>query len=223
MAGNGMNIIDAINEIVETVGEFPMADNADSNAPSGSGTSIYHRARKFLDRESKRVQSQGWPENTANGQARVADSSGHVDMTTGTGSNGTYLSIRGAGPDAHRDLSLRVDTTDSNKLKVYDNNKGTFAVTTNAGTIFIDEVEAIGASTASWGFSNLSPQLQDVVVDAAKVRFQRRIQGNLDMDTALQHERMASDHVAPRNQPLTENRLNITPITSQKSRPQKEG
>lgn len=211
MAGNGMNIVDAINEIIETVGEFPMASSGAT--PDGTGTSIYHRARQFLDRDSKRVQSQGWPENTANGKAYTANGSGHVTLGT------TILSIRGSGPDAHRDLSMR---DDGGTLKLYDNNKGTFVVATaTTGVVFVDQVEALGNADSGFGFANLSPQLQDVIVDSAKVRFQRRIQGNLDMDTALQQEKMASDHGAQRNKPLTENRFNVQPLTKQPS-PQKE-
>jgi len=219
MAGNGMSIIEAINEIVETVGEFPMSTSG--SVPDGTGTSIYHRARQFLDRESKRVQSQGWPENTTNGKAYTADGSGHVSLAN------TVLSIRGSGPDSHRDLSMRVDTSPNpDVLKLYDNNKGTFVVATaTTGVVFVDQVEALAAvaSDSSWGFEVASPMLQDVIVDSAKVKFQRRIQGNLDMDTALQQERMASDHNSPRNQPLTENRFNVQPLTAKQPRQQKDG
>ena len=205
MAGNGMSIIEAINEIVETVGEFPMATGG--TAPTGTGTSIYHRARHFLDRESKRVQAQGWPENTTNGHAYTADGSGKVGL------DATLLQIKGSGPDGHRDLSMRDDSGD---LRLYDNNKGTFVVATaTTGVVFVDKVDALAvlSTTSAWGFELASPMLQDVIVDGAKVRFQRRIQGNLDMDTALRQEHMSSDHQAPRNEPLTENRFNIQPQT----------
>ena len=215
MAGNGMSIIEAINEIVETVGEFPMATGG--TAPNGSGTSIYHRARQFLDRESKRVQAQGWPENTTNGKAYTADSDGKVGPLAAT-----VLQIKGSGPDGHRDLSMR---DDSGTLRLYDNNKGTFSVAGDGETVFVDQVDAIAArtDTSAWGFELASPMLQDVIVDSAKVKFQRRIQGNLDMDTALQQERMASDHSSPRNNPLTENRFNVQPLTAKQPRQQKDG
>ena len=186
--------------------------------PTGTGTSIYHRARHFLNRESKRVQAQGWPENTTNGKAYTADSSGHVEL------GATVLQIKGSGPDAHRDLSMRDDSGD---LKLYDNNKGTFVVATaSTGVVFVDQVDALGslvAASSAWGFELASPMLQDVIVDGAKVRFQRRIQGNLDMDTALRQEHMSSDHQAPRNEPLTENRYNIQPQTVSQQQSQQQG
>ena len=105
-----MTVLDAVNEIVETVGEFPMT----GTAPTGSGTSIYDRAKQFLDRENKRIQSLGWPENTIMCKGIVSDatdgtikSEDDVSPTPNKQLGTNVLRVRAAGSDAHRTLVLR--------------------------------------------------------------------------------------------------------------------
>ena len=217
MAGNGLSLIEGINELVETVGEFPTSSN-----PPESDTSIYGRARDILVRESKRVMSLGWPENTLPAQSTTAvvSSGDAANFYMVLGSD--VLQIRGAGSSSHRDLVMRIDSKDGNDAtadtpKVFDANKGTFNFG-SAESVFIDKVVDIS-------FENVSPPVQDVILGRARMVFQRRIQGNMEADATLLQEYQEADINAPRNQPQITQRFNTRPVTAS-ARPggqQKEG
>tara|TARA_Y100000114_G_scaffold1489_3_gene1239 strand:+ start:860 stop:1504 length:645 start_codon:yes stop_codon:yes gene_type:complete len=204
MAGSGYTFVEAINEVVEVIGEFPMTGNTKPSAQSDT-TSNYRRAEDFIDRFNKRIQSQGWPENTTVAKKFTTASNGgnfQIDLT----SAGTVLRVKSAGSSAHRDLVLRVDTGDSNKLKVFDANRDSFTFSTAAAEdIFLDVVTELA-------FENLTPHLQDVIISQAKIAFQRRLQGNMNMDGALNSEYVQAEAQAPRNAPDIEQPFNTRPM-----------
>ena len=223
-ASIGMTIIQGINEMVETVNEFPMSEAG--SLPDGTGTSIYHRARKFLDRETKRVLAQGWPENTMTNQRRTLGGSGDYSTAAPTQTN-PELVVRGAGPDSHRNLVIRYDSGESLN-KVYDMDQQSFDLRLGGGgtsrtDVFLDIIHGLDTEANGWGFANLTPELQNVIVDAAKMKFQLRIQGNLDMNTVLQQEALLSDAEAARNRPATAQSYNIAPMAARMRPPKQEG
>ena len=204
-----MTVLDAVNEIVETVGEFPMT----GTAPTGSGTSIYDRAKQFLDRENKRIQSLGWPENTIMCKGIVSDatdgtikSEDDVSPTPNKQLGTNVLRVRAAGSDAHRTLVLR----DSDGVgppagpQLWDANKdtGNFG---NDVTVFLDIVYLLD-------FADLPVLLQDVIVAKAKMEFQRRIQGNPQHDQALYQEYIQAEVALDRNRPDTVQPFNVQPM-----------
>tara|TARA_B100001059_G_scaffold183800_1_gene185255 strand:+ start:5180 stop:5839 length:660 start_codon:yes stop_codon:yes gene_type:complete len=215
-----MTIVDAINEIVETVGEFPMAG---ATPPSGGGTSIYDRARNFLDRESKYVQSWGWPENTVVSKQYIADQSGDKTVID---THATFLTLRASGSSAHRNLVAR---DDGGTLRVYDGNAGTFAFVANE-KLYVDEVTALKvvanggiASDSAWGFELATVPLQQAIVDQAKIKFQRRYQGSESAEVGLIQEAALSDIRVQRNQPDTTQPMNIQPMVPQSQQARREG
>ena len=209
---SGYTFVQAINEIVETVGEFPMSGTAKPSA-AGDTTSNYARAEQFIDRYSKRVQAQGWPENTT-----FAKQFTSAQVTGHTGTNGfkigiadTILRVKSAGPDEHRTLVIRYDAdadnagTDVPAQRLYDANNQTFIFGTSATNVHLDIVEELA-------FENLTVHLQDVIIGQAKVAFQRRLQGNLNMDTVLSSEYIQAEAQAPRNEPEIEQPFNTRPM-----------
>ena len=200
MAGNGTTLVEAINEVVETIGEFPMS----GTAPASTGTSIYSRARQFIERETTKLLTEGWPENTE--EARK------FDLSTGTAGELSLgavtpkiLRVRGAGPDKHRDLVLR---TDGGALKVYDADQKSFVLTIRDGAsnrtdVYLDVTVAID-------FENLSPGLKSLITARARLFFQRRLQGNPSLDTMLQQEYTLAARVLDYNDPITEQSFNVS-------------
>ena len=210
MAISGMTITQAVNDLVETIGEFPMAE---ASTPSPTGTSIYSRARIFVRRETKRVLTQGWPENTILAKRYSLDLHGKVALANPTEDNPS-LFVQSAGPDKHRTLVMRYD---GEHMRIFDADWQEFDLRNGGGPsrtdVFVDEVIAFNTEAYDFGFDRCSPQLQDVIVGRARALFQRRIQGNLEMDTALQQEYHQADIGTRRNQPVIEQNLNVTPNT----------
>ena len=187
MAGPGFTFVEAINEVVETIGEFPMSGITKPSALNPSDTtSIYARAEEFIDRYNKRVQSQGFPENTVFGKAYTPDGSdnNNVDLLP------TVLRLQSSGPSEHRTLTIRVDNADQATPKIFDARLNSFNLGTE--TVFVDQVELLA-------FGNLTPHLQDIIIGLSKVAFQRRMQGNLNMDTALMQEYAQAEAQIERN------------------------
>ena len=202
MATNtGMTTVDAINELAEPVNEFPMSG---STKPSGSGdtTSIYARAETFIDRENRRVQALGWPENTTLSRAVTSESGVKTVLVE------SYLSVRAAGPDQHRSLVMRKINDGSpaqDYTKLYDADTQSYDITaTIGGVVYLDTVELLD-------FEFLPNHLQDVIVARAKMTFQRRIQGNADADQQLMQEYAQAEQLAFRNKPDLDQNFNIRP------------
>ena len=195
MAIQSMTLLEAGNEIVETVGEFPMT----GPVADGSGTSIYDRARQVLDREDRRIQSQGWPENTVMGKAITASGAGVIGGSEGITNN--TLRVRASGNSAHRTLVIR----ESGGTQVlYDANADTPTFQNNE-VVYLDIVTKLD-------FADLPPLLQDVVVAKAKMEFQRRIQGNPQHDQALYQEYIQAEVALDRNRPDTVQPFNVQPM-----------
>lgn len=179
----GLNYHEAINFVLESVGEYPVSDPG-----SGSYSGIALRAVTFLGREIERTQSQGWPDNTL---VSYKATSGAVPSNT--------LSLRASGPDAHRTLTLR--TASGGGQEIHDMNTNT----TVSADVYIDAVVLI-----DW--EDMSPKLRDVVVAAASVAMQRRILGNRSGDNFLMQEYATAEVRADRNNPRAELQLpNIQP------------
>jgi hypothetical protein len=181
-----MTFIDAINEVVETVMEFPMSSlkARPSLQNPVDTTSIYARAEQFITRENLRVQSTGWPENT-DLVRRFVPVSSRVDVPQ------HIIRIRGAGPDAHRMLVIRAESVSPtvNERRVYDANRQTFVI---SEPIYLDAVNLLD-------FELLPRTLQDVIVSAAKLRFEARMQGSQMANQQLTMEYMQSEFIADRN------------------------
>jgi len=204
----GMTDTDAVNEIVETVGEFPTT----ASTFSATGTSIYDRASQFLRRETKKVLSQGWPENTVTSKRYVlAGGANSSKAELGSGTDELMeLAIRGAGPDAHKTLVIRHD---GGTNFIYDMDNQTFDHTANSRTdVFVDVVHALDTEANYWGFENCSPTLQDVIVAKCRLEFQRRIQGNPEHDQQLMQEYAQAEQIALRNIPVTQQSFNVQPM-----------
>ena len=126
-------------------------------------------------------------ENTVFGKAYTPNGSdnNNVDLAT------TVLRIQSSGPSEHRTLVLRVDTSDSSTPKIFDARLNSFDLGSTS-TVFVDQVDLLA-------FEDLTPHLQDVIIGMAKVAFQRRMQGNLNMDTALMQEYAQAEAQIERN------------------------
>ena len=189
---SGMTIKDAVNEMVETIGEYPLG--ASAATPDGTGTSIYDRARQFLDREDKRMQSMGWPENTVMSKEFTA-SGGDIGIPN------TILRVRAAGSSAHRNMIIR---DDSGTQKLYDGNADTFAFGSTE-KVYLDVVSKLD-------FIDLPPLMQDVVVAKSKMEFQRRIQGSPQVDAALMQDYAVSQAALDRHPMVAEQPFNTQPL-----------
>lgn len=193
MAGNGFSFVDAINELVETIGEFPMTGSAKPSV-AGDTTSTYYRAEQFIDRYTRRVLARGWPENTVYSKSYTPVGAGFEVALAGS-----VLGITPAGATQSRPIVMRVDTTPNpDVVKLFDTRLNSFNLG-SSDAVVVDQVELLP-------FEDLPTQLQDVIIDEAKTAFQRRLQGNLNMDTVLQSEQAKSEMLAPRND-RTEGRL----------------
>lgn len=200
MAGPGYTFIDGINELVETVGEFPMSGVTKPSA-GGDTASIYYLAEKHIDRHNKRVQARGWPENTVYSKSYTPATVNAVDNVVVLAE--TVLKIQAAGTSEGRPLVLRVDTTDSDTPKVFDAILNSF----NLGStddVFLDQVELLA-------FEDLTPELQEVILTQAKASFQRMFQGNMNLDAVLSVDEMKADMLATRNTFETRRAFNSTP------------
>lgn len=199
---SGMTFVDAINELVETIGEFPMSGTTKPSAQSTPDTtSIYFQAERFMNRESQRYQSQGWPENTT--LAKLFTSSASKIAIADS-----VLRVRGAGPDHYRNLVIR---DDAGTQRLYDADRESFkfySINENGHTteasIFLDVVDELD-------FEKLTPLLQDVIVAAAKMKFQRRFQTNASIDQQLVQEYMMAEQMLDRNKPLFPQTFNFQP------------
>ncbi len=107
-------VLDAINEVLESIGEMPVT----AIPSSSSGSAIQNRALKFLERVNIDLQTTGFPENTKFAQTLTLAGDGTVGaLTTQT------LSINATGKDGHRTLVLRKSDDDTG-VEVYDADAG---------------------------------------------------------------------------------------------------
>lgn len=203
MATNPYTIGDAINQIVESINEFPRST---AGRPSTEAvpdlTSIYYRAECFLDRSKSQVLAQGWPENTERSKL-FTHSSGAISMAN-------VLSCKAAGPDHYRNLVIR-----NNALFDADKSTATFSA-----NVYLDAVVDL-----TW--ESLPLRLADLVIANASMLFQRRLQGSQLHDQLNQQEYIAAELRAERNEmsrsDLPPNLRPIFPTGGGDSKPQDSG
>jgi hypothetical protein len=198
--GIGLSIIEAINEILESVGEFPIGGGSGGNVPPsdasiGDEISIARRAEDFLKRETRRIQALGWPETTTRIKAYTASTSGGSTIALGA----TVLAVKGCGPDAHRNFGII-------NQNLYDGNAGTTTILPTdqdgdaSAKVYLTITEQVSASWPQ-NFEMNSPRLKDLIVSHTKMIFQRRILGSTAADPGLQQEYMLAELNASRNVP----------------------
>jgi hypothetical protein len=170
------NVLDAVNEVLESVGELPI-----TTVPSTSvGASIHNRALLFLERANMRVQAMGWPENTT-----------YAYSVTAALLSDNALAVSGAGSDGHRTVALR---RLAGAVSIWDADVGA----TDDTAIQMDIIEKID-------FSACGPELRANIIATASHLFQRRIQGSPQADQALTQERQIADMATQRNSPIKRN------------------
>lgn len=176
MATNPYTVVDAINQIVEAINEFPMSG---STRPSDKNpadlSSIYWRAETYLDRAKKQLLAQGWPENSERGKLFTPVSNA-ISMSG-------VLACKGSGPDHYRSLVIRNNALYDADLKV----------ATFSAAVYLDVVVDL-----TW--ENLPLRLADLCIANARMLFQRRLQGSQLHDTQLQQEYIAAELRTDRNQ-----------------------
>jgi hypothetical protein len=188
--------LDDINEVLESIGEFPV-----TTAPEDpSGTMIHERALRFLERANTRVQAQGWPCNTSMSEA-VSDASSLPEP-----SYGYILFIQGAGADGHRTLTLRRDS--SGNPKTYDADTGGDI----SSAVTLDIVRKL-----SW--ETLPDLLKANIVSSAALDMQRRLQGSPQADAFYQQEKILRDQSTDRLNPMKKNSplMNTQPLQQQQA------
>lgn len=194
-------ILDAVNEVLESVHEFPV----DALPANAVGVTIQSRALRYLERANIRMQSWGWPENTMTSQefyiqddSTIGEVSDLEDLQTSTGH---VLYICGAGRDSHRALSVMLQEEGSASAHTYTSKVGD----SDAG------VDYLGATTGADNpelqldvvvkrpFSTLGAMLQGLIVKTAAQEMQRRLQGSPEADQMLMQERVLADTLVMRN------------------------
>lgn len=175
-------VLDAINEVLESIGEMPVT----AIPSSSSGSAIQNRALKFLERVNIDLQTGGFPENT-----RFAQSENLASLSALTGQT---LAIKAAGKDGHRTLVLRRSDDDSGP-EVWDADAGAVLSSTTVCIDIIDKVD----------FHKLSIGLQNNIIATAAQLFQRRLQGSPSADQALSQERQLADLMTERISPVKRN------------------
>lgn len=194
---NPYTIVDAINQVTETVTPHPWGFAAPPSlvytSPDGTTngtltpdtTSLYARAEQFLDRARVQILSRGWPENTEKSRVFTAGNF-KVDLTG-------YLNVKSSGPDGYRSIVLRYDSAAA-AMSAYDADVGTFNVAaTSAGLVYLDVVVDL-----AW--VNLPVKLADLIINHAKMLFNRRVGGNEQLnDQQLGQELGFADSSVDRN------------------------
>lgn len=172
-------IIEAINELLETIGEFPIAA-APTSANDGT---VAGRALSFLERANIRTQAMGWPENMI--YAKSATATQILALNSGN-----ILGVQATGSDGHRTLGLR---SSGGTQEIYDADAGT--AVGGSDTIQVDVIQKM-----AW--DGLSEHLRENIVKAAAMEFQRRLQGSQTQDAMIGQERQVADARIPRNDPV---------------------
>lgn len=187
MATLGLAFHDAVNEVLEAIGEYPVADP--TGGESGTYSGIADRAKTFLAREKIRILALGWPENT------------YLATTATSGSPPSdSLWVQASGADAHRTFSLGDGA-------ILDMNDG-------GATISVDvTVDAV----VNLDWADIPARLKDLIVASAKLAFNRAIIGNPQTATMYTTEYALAEARATRNEVRTGPQLpNLrSPLTPQ--------
>lgn len=169
-----MTKLQAVNEMLEAIKLKPVSA-LDTNANSDAG-----QAERVLDRESRRVQTPGFPGNTIPYKEYTAASN---VVTLGS----DVISIRPTGKSHRRLYAMRYT---GSAMQVYDLENDTFTITT--GTVIHLEV------VIEIPFANCPPDMQDAIVAQAKQTFARRTSIDPVRDSQFTEERLHAEKNAGR-------------------------
>lgn len=155
-----MTRIEAANELVESIGEWPYAalDSTGTWPTKTYGGSIIGQAERTLDRVAREVLTRGTIDNTLRNQSVTPATGAGPYEYTFAGSYANALKVQGWGPDEARTFSISAG-------KLFDANNGTTLFTTNTAIklhIIINK-----------DFTDLSSEIQQEIVKEAKLAFQR--------------------------------------------------
>jgi len=169
----GLTKLEAVNEILEVLGERPHP------ALDSGGASMAAQGERVLDRETRRILTQGFPSNTDyNIELTPAGSGNLITAPANT------LWLRGSHRRHRNRFVLRGDA-------VYD----TFEGSTDMGSADPIEFDVV----RNLDFEDCPPDLKDLIVADAKVIMQRRIRGDAQLDSQLLQERDRQDITADRD------------------------
>lgn len=172
MAVLGCSKLEAVNEILEAMGKRPVPSLETGQAtPAGD-------AEVILDRISRRMQAQGFVENTDFNSTRTPTLDGGVYKIT---MEPATLYIRGCYRDQHRTFTLRGD-------QVYDADRRTDEFP-DATPINLDVVTELP-------FEDLSPRTKELIAVVAAKIAQRRHRGNPKQDEWLADEEIMAGMTA---------------------------
>lgn len=151
-----MTRLQAINEMLETINEWPWSflDSTGTWPTKAYGGSIAGQAERTLDRVCREVLTRGEVDNTQYGTSVVPTGVGPYEYTFAS----NVLRVRGAGVDIRKSFGIRGG-------KLLDTDRGTTQFATNAA-IYLDVI-------TDYDFTDLSFELQNQIVKEAKQQFQR--------------------------------------------------
>lgn len=156
-------------------------------------------AERFLDLATIEVQDRGFEANTDICRTITVANSSIDQRISAFGYN--VLRVRGAGKDQHRKFTMRYG-------QVYDLNQNTSTLT-NGDTVQLDIVRRLP-------FEACPEELQILIMNEAKLKFQRRWGGDPEHDVQLQQERAMPEIAITRNAPKGDGMpMNAQPIVPQ--------
>ena len=166
-----MTKLQAVNEMLFTIGERPVNSLA-------SGLAEASQAEDILDRESRRIQMKGWHCNTLFNHILTPNSSDQFALPNNTLKVDTInpqfaRSNSTPSPSAYINVSMRRDAADT-KWLLWDNDNGSETITdiTSMSTELVQLLE----------FANLTTALQIYIWTSAARRFQQGTVGSQALD-----------------------------------------
>jgi len=200
-ASAGLTALEAVNRILETVGEFPVTTLPAEVSPADT-TSLAARAETHLYRETKTVLTRGWPENTQKSARKASGST--ISMA------GIYA-VRGAGRDSRRNFAIL-----GNEL--WDADAGSTTIETILASdafVHLDLIHQL-SGTDKDNFEMAAAATKEVIASYASQTFQRRIQGSAQQDAFLMQEQSIAEAYADRNPMEADTQLpNVQPMLPQ--------
>ncbi len=144
--------LEAINELLEAIGEAPV------NTESNTGLVEADLASSRIDKISRQVQKRGWHWNTLTDYELVPDVDNNINLPAGT------VGVDPTGRSAHKDYVQR-------GLRLYDRENNTFTITEPVRvdiTLLLD-------------FDELPENARDYIVMRASRKFQQRLFGSTEL------------------------------------------
>lgn len=141
--------LEAINELLEAIGESPV------NSETNTGLVEADLAAVRLDKVSRQVQKRGWHWNTLTNYVIDPDNNGYIQLPAST------LQVDTSGKDRHLDLVQR-------GTRLYDRDNNTFAV---KKSVLVDIVLYLD-------FEDIPENARDYITQRAARKFQQRLFGS---------------------------------------------